>query len=163
MNFVGSCAPVKYLRKCVKSSFPSLNILRRHSGVSGGVVKILLEFGDAPFGIERCRQEFPEVRSGMRAYQIGPEQRVAASTLQRYTLGLRLTIAQADARPAMPVSFRFYGLYTIIFVSFLSLTSCELFEFYYYIYCGAPDNPDASRAPSAGKSAHAPDTLGPIV
>ena len=31
-----------------------------------------------------------------------PEQRVAASTLRRYSFGL----AQADARPAMPVSFR---------------------------------------------------------
>ena len=35
-----------------------------------------------------------------------PEQRVAASPLRRYSLGLRLAIAQADARPAMPVSFR---------------------------------------------------------
>ena len=34
-----------------------------------------------------------------------PEQRVAASTLGRYSFGLRLTIAQVDARPAMPVSF----------------------------------------------------------
>ena len=35
-----------------------------------------------------------------------PEQRVAGSTLQRYSFGLRLAIAQADARPAMPVSLR---------------------------------------------------------
>ena len=35
-----------------------------------------------------------------------PEQRVAASTLRRYSFGLPLAIAQADARPAMPVSFR---------------------------------------------------------
>ena len=35
-----------------------------------------------------------------------PEQRVAASTLRRYYFGLRLAIAQADARPAMPASFR---------------------------------------------------------
>ena len=35
-----------------------------------------------------------------------PEQRVAASTLRRYSFGLRLAIAQADARPVMPVSFR---------------------------------------------------------
>ena len=35
-----------------------------------------------------------------------PEQRVAASTLRRYFLGLRLAIAQADAKPAMPASFR---------------------------------------------------------
>ena len=34
------------------------------------------------------------------------EQRVAASTLRRYSFGLRLAIAQADARPAMPASFR---------------------------------------------------------
>ena len=33
-----------------------------------------------------------------------PEQRVAASTLlRRYSFSLRLAIAQADARPAMPV------------------------------------------------------------
>ena len=32
-----------------------------------------------------------------------PEQRVAASTLRRYSFGLRLAIAQADARPALPV------------------------------------------------------------
>ena len=32
------------------------------------------------------------------------EQRVAASTLRRYS-GLRLAIVQADARPVMPVSF----------------------------------------------------------
>ena len=30
-----------------------------------------------------------------------PEQRVAAFTLRRYSFGLRLAIAQADARPAM--------------------------------------------------------------
>ena len=35
-----------------------------------------------------------------------PEQRVAASTSRRYSFGLRLAIAQADARPAMPASFR---------------------------------------------------------
>ena len=35
-----------------------------------------------------------------------PEQRVAASTLRRYSFGLRLAIAQADARPVMPASFR---------------------------------------------------------
>ena len=31
---------------------------------------------------------------------------VAASTLRRYSYGLRLAIAPADARPAMPASFR---------------------------------------------------------
>ena len=35
-----------------------------------------------------------------------PEQRVAASTLRRYSLGLRLAIAQTDARPVMSISFR---------------------------------------------------------
>ena len=30
---------------------------------------------------------------------------VAASTLRRYSFGLRLAIEQADTRPAMPVSF----------------------------------------------------------
>ena len=35
-----------------------------------------------------------------------PEQRIAASTLRRYSFGLRLAIAQADARPVMPVSLR---------------------------------------------------------
>ena len=34
------------------------------------------------------------------------EQRIATSTLRRYSLGLRLAIAQADTRPAMPLSFR---------------------------------------------------------
>ena len=34
------------------------------------------------------------------------EQRVAASTLRQYSFGLRLPIDQADARPAMPVSFK---------------------------------------------------------
>ena len=33
------------------------------------------------------------------------EQRVAASTLRRYSFGLRLAIAQADARPAMPFRY----------------------------------------------------------
>ena len=40
----------------------------------------------------------PQVRSG----QVGgytPEQRVAASTLRRYSFGLRLAIAQTDTRP----------------------------------------------------------------
>ena len=32
-----------------------------------------------------------------------PEQRVAASTLRRYSFVLRLAIAQTDARPVMPV------------------------------------------------------------
>ena len=35
-----------------------------------------------------------------------PQQRVAASTSRRYFFSLRLTIAQTDARSAMPVSFR---------------------------------------------------------
>ena len=34
------------------------------------------------------------------------KQRAAASTLRRYSFDLRLAIAQADARPAMPASFR---------------------------------------------------------
>ena len=32
--------------------------------------------------------------------------RGAASTLRQYSFGLRLAIAQADARPTMPISFR---------------------------------------------------------
>ena len=47
----------------------------------------------------------PQVRSG-QVWEHTPEQRVAASTLRRYSFGLRLAIAQADARPAMPASFR---------------------------------------------------------
>ena len=38
-----------------------------------------------------------------------PEQHVVATTLRRYSSGLRTAIAQADARPArpdMPASFR---------------------------------------------------------
>ena len=35
-----------------------------------------------------------------------PEQRIAASTLRRHFLGLRLAIAQAEAKPVIPVSFR---------------------------------------------------------
>ena len=35
-----------------------------------------------------------------------PEQRVAASTLRRYSFSLRLTIAQAVARPFMPLTLR---------------------------------------------------------
>ena len=35
-----------------------------------------------------------------------PEQRVAASTFRRYSFVLWLAIAQADARPVMPVFFR---------------------------------------------------------
>ena len=50
--------------------------------------------------------------SGFGPYRTGqvwrhtPDQRVAASTLRRYSFVLRLTIAQADARPDMSVSFR---------------------------------------------------------
>ena len=36
-----------------------------------------------------------------------PEQRVAASTSRRYSFGVRLTIALADARPGTPMSFMF--------------------------------------------------------
>ena len=44
-----------------------------------------------------------QVRSGqVRGHT--PQQCVAASTLRRYYFGLRLAIAQAKARPAMPVS-----------------------------------------------------------
>ena len=45
------------------------------------------------------------IRSG-QVWGHTPEQRVAASTVRRYSFGLRLAIAQADARPTMPVSFR---------------------------------------------------------
>ena len=38
--------------------------------------------------------------------QVWGEQRVAASTLRRYSFGLHLAIAQADARPVMPISLR---------------------------------------------------------
>ena len=48
---------------------------------------------------------FHEIRSG-KVWEHTPEERVAASTLPRYFFGLRLAIAQADARPAMPASFR---------------------------------------------------------
>ena len=46
-----------------------------------------------------------ECRSG-QVWGHTPEQRVAVSTLRRHSFGLRLAIAQADVRPAMPVSFR---------------------------------------------------------
>ena len=46
-----------------------------------------------------------KVRSG-QVWGYTPEQRVTASTLRRYSFGHRLAIAQADARPAMPVFFR---------------------------------------------------------
>ena len=35
-----------------------------------------------------------------------PEQRVAVSTIRQYSFGLRLAIAQADAKPVVPMSFR---------------------------------------------------------
>ena len=38
------------------------------------------------------------IRSG-QVWEYTPEQRIAASTLRRYSFGLRLAIAQADARP----------------------------------------------------------------
>ena len=48
-----------------------------------------------------------QLRSGQgQVWGHTPEQRVAASTLRRSSFGLRLAIAQADARPAMPASFR---------------------------------------------------------
>ena len=54
----------------------------------------------------KCSQwHHPGVRSG-QIWKHTPEQRVAVSTLRRYSLGLRLHIAQADARTAMPESFR---------------------------------------------------------
>ena len=44
-------------------------------------------------------------RSGSgQVWEYTLEQRVAASTWRRYSLGLRLAIAQADARPAAPKS-----------------------------------------------------------
>ena len=46
-----------------------------------------------------------QVRSG-QVLGYTPEQRVAAFTLRRYSFSHRLAIAQADAKPAMPVSFR---------------------------------------------------------
>ena len=55
--------------------------------------------------VDTLHNDYEQVRSG-QVWWHTPEQRVAASTLRRYSLGLRLAIAQADARPAMPVSFR---------------------------------------------------------
>ena len=49
--------------------------------------------------------EFQGLGSG-QVWGHTPKQRVAASTLWRYSFGLRLAIAQADARPVMPISFR---------------------------------------------------------
>ena len=45
------------------------------------------------------------IRSG-RLWGHTTEQPVAASILRRYSFSLRLAIAQADSRPAMPVSFK---------------------------------------------------------
>ena len=42
---------------------------------------------------------FVDVPGQVRCGRHTPEQRVAASTLRRYSFGLRLAIAQADARP----------------------------------------------------------------
>ena len=44
-----------------------------------------------------------EVRSGVRTYAGAARRRVHLATV---LLGLRLAIAQADARPVMPISFR---------------------------------------------------------
>ena len=41
-----------------------------------------------------------------QVWRHNPEQRVPTSNLRRYSFGLGLAIAQADARPAMPVSLR---------------------------------------------------------
>ena len=49
---------------------------------------------------------FLDIRSG-QAWRHTPEQRVAAYTLRRYSFGFRLAIAQADARPAVPVSLKY--------------------------------------------------------
>ena len=40
-----------------------------------------------------------------QVWRYTPGQRVAASTLRRYSFGLRLAIAQVDARPVMSISF----------------------------------------------------------
>ena len=66
---------------------------------------------DSPAQLRRLRFNLSPyfwVRSGQfsQAWRHTPEQRVAASTLRRHSFGLRLTIAQADARPARPASFR---------------------------------------------------------
>ena len=54
----------------------------------------------------RCSVLFEQknVRPGL-VWGHTPEQRVAASTLRQYAFGLRLAIAQADARLLIPVSF----------------------------------------------------------
>ena len=46
------------------------------------------------------------VRSG-QVWGHTPEQRVAASTLRRYSFGLRLAIVQADARPVTLISLKY--------------------------------------------------------
>ena len=43
-------------------------------------------------------------RIARQVWRHTPEQRVAVSTLRRYSFGLRLTIAQADAGPSRPYS-----------------------------------------------------------
>ena len=60
---------------------------------------------DYTYDIDYCKVWRHFLSSG-QVWGHTPEQRVAASTLRRYSFFLRLAIAQADARPVMPISFR---------------------------------------------------------
>ena len=52
------------------------------------------------------RIQFTFANKSSQAWGHTPELRVAASTLRRYSFGLRLAIAQAVARPALRMIFR---------------------------------------------------------
>ena len=85
--------------------------IKPYSEKAEGIVKLSASekrcgFLNIPLIYNSLPQAFlPHSRSG-QVWGHTPEQRVAASTLRRYSFGLRLAIAQADARLAMPASIR---------------------------------------------------------
>ena len=100
-----------------------LNYFREHK-ITKRMQCIMVFSGKSPFHQNRTCQHGRQVRSGMAAYGGAARRRVHLATVllrppsgqrpgrrqARHThilqIGLRLAIAQADARPAMPVSFR---------------------------------------------------------
>ena len=77
-----------YLRKIYENKVPKRKIRCGPLNVGRGDIMQLRELGQG------------------QVWWHTPEQRVAAFTFRRYTFGLRLAVAQVDARPAMPISSR---------------------------------------------------------
>ena len=85
-----------------------IEIFSKYCGVACNIRLKKLSIDPAPVRCNWMKCEYSTrrlVRSG-QVWGLVPKERVTAYILRLYPFGFRLAIAQAEARPVMPISFR---------------------------------------------------------